>query len=96
MKIKFIKYFNIQNILFWYTGTPILALTGTAGKKLAKKIKKLLCMSPTTKQILVSPDRPNIMYHVEQVKKGEEMDKLMWLVNLAKENGPSTPKTIIF
>ena len=36
------------------------------------------------------------MYHVEQVKKGEEMDKLMWLVNVAKRNGLSTPKTIIF
>ena len=79
-----------------HPGTPILALTGTAGKKLTKKIKKLLCMSTDTKEILVSPDRKNIMYHVEQVKKGEEMDKLMWLVNVAKRNGLSTPKTIIF
>ena len=74
----------------------MLALTGTAGKKLVKKIKKLLCMSPSTKEILVSPDRKNIMYHVVHVKSGKEMEELMWLVNLAKENGPTTPKTIIF
>lgn len=53
-------------------------------------------MSTDTKEILISPDRKNIMYHVEQVKKGEQMDKLMWLVNVAKRNGLSTPKTIIF
>ena len=74
----------------------MLALTGTPGKKLVKKIKKLLCMSPSTKEILVSPDRKNIMYHVVHVKSGKEMEELMWLVNLAKENGPTTPKTIIF
>lgn len=62
-----------------------MALTGTAGKKLVSKIKKLLCMTSSTKEILVSPDRENIMYHVEMVKKGQEMEKLMWLVNLAKE-----------
>jgi len=85
-----------QNFFFILTGTPILALTGTAGKKLAGEIKKLLCMSVNTKEILVSPDRKNIMYHVELVKKAEELDKLMWLVDLAKKQGPSTPKTIIF
>ena len=36
------------------------------------------------------------MFHVELAKKGEEIQRLSWLVNLVKENGPSTPKTIIF
>ena len=67
LKIKFIEYYNTQNILLWYTGTPILALTDTAGMKLANKIKKLLCMSPATKQI---------MYHEEQVKK--QKNKTKW------------------
>lgn len=53
-------------------------------------------MSANTKEILVSPDRKNIMYHVELVKKAEELDRLMWLVDLAKKHGPSMPKSIIF
>ncbi|XP_068734521.1 probable ATP-dependent DNA helicase RecS [Montipora capricornis] len=72
-------------------GTPILALTGTAGKKLVRKIKKLLCMTSSTKEILVSPDRENIMYHVEMVKKGQEMEKLMWLDHVYVPGQPKTP-----
>ena len=53
-------------------------------------------MSKGTKEIVVSPDRKNLMFHVELAKKGEEIQRLSWLVNLVKENGPSTPKTIIF
>ena len=63
---------------------------------MATKIKKLLCMSTDTIEILVSPDRKNLMFHVEQVKKSEEMEKLQWLVDLVKEKGTDTPKTIIF
>ena len=39
-------------------------------------------MKPNTKVISVSPDRNNIMYTVQLVKKGKEMDKLKWIVNL--------------
>lgn len=60
-------------------------------KKIGKKNEEA-----AMQEILVSPDRENIMYHVEMAKKGQEMEKLMWLVNLAKEVGSSTPKTIIF
>lgn len=42
-------------------------------------------MSANTKEILVSPDRKNIMFNVELVKKAEELDKLMGLVDLAKK-----------
>lgn len=73
-----------------------MALTGSAGKKLSGKIKRLLCMCADAKEIVVSPDRQNIMYYVELVKKEEELDRLTWLVDLVKTNGPSTPKTIVF
>jgi len=49
-------------------------------------------MSANTKEILVSPDRKNRMYHVELVKKAEELDKLIWQVELAKKQEPSTLK----
>ena len=53
-------------------------------------------MSTDTIEILVSPDRKNLMFHVEQVKKSEEMEKLQWIVDLVKEKGTEMPKTIIF
>ena len=56
----------------------------------------MLALKPNTKVISVSPDRNNIMYTVQLVKRGKEMDKLKWIVNLAKKDGISMPKTIVF
>ena len=46
--------------------------------------------------IYVSPNRPNLRSHVEKVKKVHHLQRLNWLVNLAKEEGVATPKTVIF
>ena len=43
---------------------------------MASNIKKVLCMYTDIIEILVSPERKKFMFHVKQVKKGEEMEKL--------------------
>lgn len=53
-------------------------------------------MSVNIKEILVSFDRKNIMYYVELVKKVEELDRLMWLVDFVKKYGLFMLKFIIF
>ena len=40
---------------------------------MASNIKKVLCMYTDTIEILVGPERKKFMFHVKQVKKGEEM-----------------------
>lgn len=77
-------------------GTPFLALTGTAGKNTIKNIKRILAIRQDAELICVSPERHNIRIEVNCVKPGNEYSKLQWLVNMMKEKGVDTPKTIIF
>jgi superfamily II DNA helicase RecQ len=57
-------------------------------------IKELIMKDPY--EIFVSPNRPNIKFHVKKVKKHELLTQLQWIVDLACTEGENMPKTIIF
>lgn len=71
-------------------------LTGTADKTTQDTIRKVLCMRQDCKIVYVSPNRLNLRFSVNKVKKDEQLQELKWIVNLIKEQGINCPKTIIF
>ena len=72
------------------------ALTGTADETAQAIIKEVQCMKTNCRTIYVSPNRLNLRFSVEKVKKDTQLKELKWLVNLIKEKRISCPKTIIF
>ena len=44
----------------------------------------------------MSPNRLNLRFSVQKVKKEQHLKKLDWLVDLVKKEGINTPKTIVF
>lgn len=87
----FLNFLSFISIL----GTPVGAITGTADTNTQQTIKTVLCLNkPLT--IYVSPNRPNLRFTVKKVKKAGYLKQLQWLVEMAKDLGSQTPKTIIF
>ena len=44
----------------------------------------------------VSPNRENLRFCVKKVKKEQQLEELQWLIDLIKQHGKDTPKTLIF
>ena len=44
----------------------------------------------------VSPNRENLRFCVKKVKKEQQPEELQWLIDLIKQHGKDTPKTLIF
>ena len=82
--------------MFYLSGTPILALTGTADHKMISTIKGNLAMRRTTHSIILSPERPNIMHTVIKVSRDGYIEHFQWIASMITTGGINTPKTIIF
>ena len=77
------------------TGTPLAALTGTADDTtITTIIEKLILNKPLV--LKLSPNRDNVRFTVIKGKKENLFQHFDWLINCARENGESTPKTIVF
>ena len=73
---------------------PFLCLTATASESTQRKISKILCLkNPAI--IKANPDRPNIKYVIERTSEKPE-ETFFWLIELLREKGKMTPKTIIY
>ena len=73
----------------------MLALTGTADKDTEKTvIGELLMKNPV--KLFVSPNRVNLRLSVHKVPRSSMLKHLDWLVDMIKQHGKDTPKTIIF
>ena len=79
----------------FHLGTPFLAITGTADENTEKEISISLNMVDY-QRVFVGPNRTNLCFHVEKVKKSLMLSQLDWIVDLVKENGVNTPKVIVF
>jgi superfamily II DNA helicase RecQ len=88
---------NIPNTVFFssFTDTPFLALTGTADETTEIIISDSLGMKNHEK-VFVSPNRINLRFSVKKIQKSLMLSQLDWIVDMVKENGIRTPKTIIF
>ena len=73
----------------------MLALTGTADKDTEKTvIGELLMKNPV--KLFVSPNRVNLRLSVHKVPRSSMLKHLDWLVDMIRQHGKDTPKTIIF
>lgn len=72
------------------------ALTGTADNNTQKHIKEALNLKKDSLTVYVSPNRTNLRFSVKKVKKEVQLTELQWLIDMVKEQGKDTPKTIIF
>ncbi|CAB4039129.1 ATP-dependent DNA helicase [Paramuricea clavata] len=90
---------SMSNHLFIETnreeGTPVLALTGTADKATMQAIVSSLSLKEQT-DIHVSPNRQNIRMSVFKCSKISMLSHLNWLIELVRNNGLDTPKTLFF
>ena len=91
----FLTTIYIPLLLINVSGTPYLALTGTADKSTQTAIIKSLGMVDP-ERIVMSPERKNVRITVIKCKKAEIFSKLNWLVEMMRMKGRNTPKTIIF
>lgn len=82
-------------VMRFFPGTPVLALTGTADKDTEKTIIGDLLMKNPVK-LFVSPNRVNLRLSVHKVSRSCMLKHLDWLVDMIKQHGKDTPKTIIF
>lgn len=73
----------------------MLALTGTADKDTEKTVVGELLMKNPVK-LFVSPNRVNLRLSVHKVLRSSMLNHLDWLVDMIKQHGKDTPKTIIF
>ena len=72
-----------------------MALTGTADKARMQAIVSSLSLKEQT-DIHVSPNRQNIRMSVFKCSKISMLSHLNWLIELVRNNGLDTPKTLIF
>ena len=79
----------------YFVGTPVLALTGTADKETERTVMDDLTMKDPI-QLFVSPNRCNLRFSINKVARTDMLKQLDWLVELIKEYGKDTPKTIVF
>ena len=83
------------NILL-FTGTPVLALTGTADKLTKEVISSSLILRPNMCNIFVSPNRVNLRISIVRATKRDALAKSDWLIELCLSKGVNIPKTILF
>lgn len=76
-------------------GTPVLALTGTADQETQKVICYTLARTDATK-LFFSPNRSNLRFKIDNVRKTLMLTTLDWIVHLVKNKNTETPKTVIF
>lgn len=88
---------SLYIVLFFYiyVGTPLLALTGTADVDTKKTIITDLVMKHPVK-LFVSPNRVNLRLCVNKVSRKDMLKQLDWLIDMIRQHGKETPKTIIF
>lgn len=72
-----------------------MALTGTADVDTEKSIVADLVMKQPVK-FFVSPNRMNLRLSVNKVSRKDMLIQLDWVVDMIKEHGRETPKTIVF
>lgn len=72
-----------------------MALTGTANFDTKKSIVAGLVRKHPVKFFL-SPNRINLRLSVNEVSRKDILIQLDWVVDMIKENGKETPKTIVF
>ena len=72
-----------------------MALTGTADKDTESTIIRELSLK-NTESLFVSPNRFNLLLSIYKVPRTDMLKQLDWLVNMIKEHGKETPKTIVF
>jgi superfamily II DNA helicase RecQ len=87
-----ISYVVVSQYNLLFSGTHVLAITGTADDETQKVIIKGLSLKQT-KRFYVSP---KLRISVIKCKKQEMFTNLEWLIRLVKEQGNATPKSIIF
>jgi hypothetical protein len=82
-------------LLYSTVGTPVGALTGRTDKHTQATIKSLLCIiSDAALSMLVQTDQI-LRFSVTKTKKLNQLQQLIWLIKMLKENGKDTPKTIM-
>ena len=75
-------------------GENVLAVLPTGfGKSMIFTVFELVLKNCTS--LFVSPNRKNLRISVTKLKKDEMLQDLDWIVNVIKENGEKTPKTIL-
>ena len=89
---------NFSDIVFpfIFLGVPLLAITGTATKKMQTTIMQQLGMGENTVMLNISPNRENIRFSVIKTTKTDQLGYLRWLIDIIKERNLLSPKTIIY
>ena len=77
---------------------PVAALTATASTETWKMIIKELCMTDSTFQLVVDPNKRNIKYRVFETRRGRDdiCDDFDWLVSLIRKKGKDIPRMLVF
>lgn len=75
--------------------SPVLALTATATSATKATVIESLSLRPDTFNVYVSPNRANIFLHKMKVSRAVH-EAFGWLIDMIKEMGPNTPRTIIY
>ena len=79
-----------------HLGVPLLAITGTATKRLQCDIAQQRAMGKDTLTINISPNRDNIKFEVVKTSKGDQREFHGWLTDMVKEQNILAPQCIIF
>ena len=75
--------------------SPVLALTATATSATKATVIESLSLRPDTFKVYVSANRANIFLHKMKVSRAVH-EAFGWLIDMIKERGPNTPRTIIY
>ncbi|KAM7434696.1 3 flap structured DNA binding [Porites harrisoni] len=87
---------ELSTLRSFCSGVPLLAITGTATKKMQTTIMQQLAMGENTVMLNISPNRENIRFSVIKTTKTDQLGYLGWLIDIIKERNLLSPKTIIF
>ena len=72
----------------------MLAITGTAIKKMQTTIMQQLAMGGNAVTLTISPNRHNIRFSVIKTSTSDQLEHLKWFKDMIKERNLSTPETI--
>jgi len=61
-----------------------------------KTIQESLALKENMLTVFVSPNWENLRFCVKNVKKEQQLEELQWLIDLMKQHGKDTSKTLIF
>lgn len=75
------------------SGTPMAAMTGTADRQTCSIMSSQLALKDAL-TVYVSPNRENLRFAVKKTTKDRIFGELDWLIELVKQNGVLTDKTI--